>query len=142
MRFFFKHNQQDGEEYSDRLLGYADPVLTRDDVIGSDPERDAQAELLSLWHADFGTDVTSLSDIEAQPQTETHKALRTKDVWNSGTVRWRLGRILGRVEGGLKLVRVSGGRAGRFQIVVVTKVEVETSESDQGNSGNREKIPF
>jgi len=92
-------------------LGYSDPVLTRQAVIGEDPERAEHIEVLQAWYGEFGTEQVTLPDIEKKPSGPTHKLLLHKAQWDARVIGWRFRRMQSRVEGGLKLVKGTNKQA-------------------------------
>jgi putative DNA primase/helicase len=95
-------------------LGYADPYGARDRVIGADPIRSENAELLELWHKLYKGIVVSLDDIRKDKETEVYAALLQHGVWDGHHVKWVLRRLEGRICDGYRLVRFTG--RGRFKV--------------------------
>lgn len=96
--------------------GYSDPVGTRDQVIESDPQREADLELLAAWYDMYGDTPKRLSEIAALGQTSQVYTLLAADSggWDLRKVGRRLARLKGRVIGGYKLGTGSRGhKTGR-----------------------------
>jgi putative DNA primase/helicase len=76
-------------------LGYADPYATREQILGSDPIREANAELIEAWLKEFGDEDVSLSDIRNKARGEVYELLLSKGAWDSHHVKWLLQRLVG-----------------------------------------------
>jgi hypothetical protein len=96
-------------------LGYADPVLTRENVIEQDPDRERNVDLLQALNESYGDRAFSIGGIRKQPHTDAYDILCPDGHWDGYVVRRIMQRAEGRVEGGLKLVRVPG--RGCFRVV-------------------------
>lgn len=125
--------------------GYADPLLTRDAVITDDPEYETNVQLLQTWHDDFGERPVTISDIQNNTQTNTHRSLLDeKSQWNPRVAGWQLRRLRDRVVGGFKLTKAEGpgGSELRYwRVVRVTKHEPQNADAGREQFG-LEPSPF
>ncbi len=91
-------------------LGYADPYVTRLDVLNDDPEQEAGDNLLETWFGEFGSDSVTLAEINDQTNragNKTRDLLLDKDgKWNPRDIGWQIRRLRDRVQNGLKLVKI------------------------------------
>lgn len=88
-------------------LGYADPYETRDRIIGADPVRSANADILQEWHKVYGEQPVSLRMIK-KDKGEVYEALLEKNLWNGHYAQWILRRLENKVLDGYRLVRLKG----------------------------------
>jgi hypothetical protein len=98
--------------------GYADPVLSREQVVQYDPERETALELLQVWHAEFGSAEMLLPKIRKM-EGETYRLLCWQESWNPRQIAYRLRRMEGRIISGYKLTRstLMGGEDRTYWIV-------------------------
>jgi hypothetical protein len=83
-------------------LGYADPVSTQGAVEDSDPEREANLELLSTWWETLG-EPSSLGKIGATTMSPVRELLGSGEAWNARAAGKRLRSLDKKVVGGFKL---------------------------------------
>ena len=125
--------------------GYADPLLTRDAVITDDPEYETNVQLLQTWHDDFGERPVTISEIQNNTLTKTHRSLLDeKSQWSPRVAGWRLRHLRDRVVGGLKLTKAEGpgGSELRYwRVVRVTKYEPQNADAGREQFG-LEPSPF
>jgi len=82
--------------------GYADPVMTQSAVEESDPELEANLELLSVWHDSFREPV-SVGTIGSSTLNPVKELLAGGEGWNAKAIGKRLRTLQDRVIGGYKL---------------------------------------
>jgi hypothetical protein len=64
------------EEWNDQIraaliwAGFADPLITREEVIDDDPEREQRAALLAAWNAALGTEALTLKAVIATANSD------------------------------------------------------------------------
>ena len=83
-------------------LGYADPVASQGAVEDSDPEREANLELLTTWWTALGEPV-SLGTIGTLALNPVKELLSAGEAWNARAVGKRLRALDRKVVGGYKL---------------------------------------
>ena len=96
-------------------LGMADPYLTRERIINSDPLRMASADILQDWFNQYQGRTVSFSEIR-KDRGDVYEALLKSGAWDGFHAGWIL-RRLGRpgVIGGYMLERMAG--RSRFRVV-------------------------
>jgi hypothetical protein len=102
-------------------LGFADPYITRNSVEQSDPQREADLELLSVWYQTYPEPVT-VFDIQQPDLAGEHSMvwheLCPDGKWNRKEIDYRLRSLKDRVLGGYKLQKLPTLHDGRTQWIV------------------------
>ena len=105
-------------------LGMADPYLTRDRIINSDPLRMASADILQDWFNQYQGRTVSFADIR-RDRGDVYEALLKSGAWDGFHAGWILRRLEGQVIGGYMMERMAG--RSRFRVV---------KADDQGDFGS------
>ncbi len=88
-------------------LGMADPYLSRERVLGDDPVRMSNLDLLEDWYARYGSRSISFNDIR-NDKGAVYEGLLKSGVWDGHHAQWILRRLQGRNIGGYTLTRADG----------------------------------
>ena len=95
-------------------LGCADPYQARERIIGDDPIRSANADLLEAWYLRYQERATSFADIR-RDKSDVYEALLKNGQWDGHHAQWVLRKLEGQTIDGKRLVR-AGGRS-QFRVV-------------------------
>jgi hypothetical protein len=120
-------------------LGHADPVLTRENILESDPKRSELSDVLVLWHKIFGTRAVTLAEVGQTSGMETEKtSLRTlltevsgRQFWSTKSVGWWMRRNSKRIVGGKYFIQSSSwGNVSHWRL------KLENQKDSSGEEDN------